>query len=1229
MKYRDLIQFNPIETIIELRSADDQRKAEELVRSYVMSDSMAELIQARILSQLSLDQVVDNKGVLLVGNYGTGKSHLMSVISAIASSKDYLPLAQNARFREDAEDIAGQFEVLRIEIGSTEKSLRGIITDCLEQDLKKRGIAFSFPDVSTINNNKDALMAMMAAFAKKYGQRGYLVVLDELLDYLKSRKDNELMLDINFLREIGEIIKTTRLRFISGVQEALFENPVFQHVSNSLLKMKDRYEQVLIRSEDIAYVAKHRVLAKTPEQKAMIRLHLEPFCKLYYKMAEQLEEYVELFPIHPAYIRTFQRIITVEKREVLKTISETIGSIINEEVPNEPGIVSYDSYWKRIKANPALKTDPDVGRVLEKSAVLEDIIDRSFTKPAYKPMALRIIYALSVHRLTTVDLDAKLGLTAANLKDDLTLFIQNMPQQDEGFLMSTLNTVLQGIMKTVDGQFIEYNKDNEQFYLDLHKDVDYDRKIQEKADSLGDHVLNRYYNDVMISALEWTRPEHVTGHKIYQYELNWAEKNIFRRGYLFMGGSQDRPTAQPEEDFYIYLLPPFGKLSDKSERKSDEVYLIFQSDAGFSQLLKSYAGAREWEILSTSGETRTTYAKRAQDSLRLLRRWLDEHKTTLFQVAYRNETKPLLEYLKGARMNELTVKGVVDLAASRALSAYFHDKYPQYPRFKNPVTRDNLSTLRQEGINALVGKATQLGNEVLDAFGFLVDGKIRLENSPFASFYIQRLKQLPEGHVLNYADIMEGDSVGYGYDKKFHFDEAFISILLTALVYGGHCVLVAADGKRYDASTMEALRQVSPNDIYQFKRLEKPKAVNLLLLRRLFDVLGLSEGLLASPSTQDAAVEQLQKTVKEKGEEAWQLKIAMDKAPTLWGEALVPTNTAEKLKEELSAVHKTADDIRSRFTTAAKLKNFDYSDQQMLALERGITAMKAVGTVRTFKDTVGELMSYIAAAELKLPQGSPLKESFTKEKKSFLLMRDQLLLKEYDSAHTDELQLRLEELQNRYAAEYMKLHGQYRLNIDGDRRKQKLMAGDSLKTLQALSGIRDILSLNQLHELTSQLLGLKSCYACTTPDLIRHADCPHCHFNPADMGEQPITGRLDQLEDKLDRLLTDWIGQILTALDDPILDGQKALLHDDQRKLIDTFIASRRLPRTVDQDFVESVNAVLSGLESVEIHMKDLQQAMMNWGPTAPEEFKQKLGDWIDEVLRGHDLGKARIVIKG
>ena len=77
MKYSDLINFNPIETVISINEADDKQKAISLTKSYVMSDDMAQKLDAGIISQLKLDEVVDNKGVLLVGNYGTGKSHLM------------------------------------------------------------------------------------------------------------------------------------------------------------------------------------------------------------------------------------------------------------------------------------------------------------------------------------------------------------------------------------------------------------------------------------------------------------------------------------------------------------------------------------------------------------------------------------------------------------------------------------------------------------------------------------------------------------------------------------------------------------------------------------------------------------------------------------------------------------------------------------------------------------------------------------------------------------------------------------------------------------------------------------------------------------------------------------------------------------------------------------------------------------------------------------------------
>lgn len=74
MKYSDLISFNPIEDVIQLVTADDSNKAREYVKTYIMSDAMVQSLKSPVLEQLQMDEVVDNKGVLVVGNYGTGGS---------------------------------------------------------------------------------------------------------------------------------------------------------------------------------------------------------------------------------------------------------------------------------------------------------------------------------------------------------------------------------------------------------------------------------------------------------------------------------------------------------------------------------------------------------------------------------------------------------------------------------------------------------------------------------------------------------------------------------------------------------------------------------------------------------------------------------------------------------------------------------------------------------------------------------------------------------------------------------------------------------------------------------------------------------------------------------------------------------------------------------------------------------------------------------------------------
>ena len=221
MKYSDLISFNPIEDVIQLTTADDANRAKEYVKSYVMSDTMAANLKSPVLDQLQMDEVVDNKGVLVVGNYGTGKSHLMSVISSIAKDADNLQYLQNKNFAKEMECIAGKFEVLRIEIGGVTMSLREILFGFIEDDFAARGIDFEVPDFDTVRDNKKLIRDMMMAFSAKYPDKGYLIVVDEFLSYLTSRDERQIVLDLEFFRALGEMCSKSKLRVKMCIRDRL------------------------------------------------------------------------------------------------------------------------------------------------------------------------------------------------------------------------------------------------------------------------------------------------------------------------------------------------------------------------------------------------------------------------------------------------------------------------------------------------------------------------------------------------------------------------------------------------------------------------------------------------------------------------------------------------------------------------------------------------------------------------------------------------------------------------------------------------------------------------------------------------------------------------------------------------------------------------------------------------------------------------------------------------
>ena len=203
-------------------------------------------------------------------------------------------MIRHSKVAEAVAPIAGHFKVLRIEIGGLEMPLRQIITLQLERFLEKLGVSYSFPAADQELNNKESLEEMMTAFNEAYPDQGLLLVVDEFLEYLQSRKDNELIRDLAILRQIGEVTKHLKFRFVAGVQEAIFDSVRFQHVAASMRRVNERFTQILIDRQDVSFVVSARLLKKSADQQNKIREYLTPFAKFYGSMNERIDEYVGL-----------------------------------------------------------------------------------------------------------------------------------------------------------------------------------------------------------------------------------------------------------------------------------------------------------------------------------------------------------------------------------------------------------------------------------------------------------------------------------------------------------------------------------------------------------------------------------------------------------------------------------------------------------------------------------------------------------------------------------------------------------------------------------------------------------------------------------------------------------------------------------------------------------------------------------------------------------------------
>jgi hypothetical protein len=202
----------------------------------------------------------------------------------------------------------------------------------------------------------------------------------------------------------------------------------------------------------------------------------------------------------------------------------------------------------------------------------------------------------------------------------------------------------------------------------------------------------------------------------------------------------ERSTAQPPRDFYVYILPPFQLASARPaasyEPLTDEVLLALHGlDADFETMVRRYAGARV--LANTASEHRQAYEDKAEASLRQLLRWLREHLAGRLQITHRGATRSTAQVLAQTCSSvSRDPKELLDVIAANLLAPGFGDAYPDYPRFSwlaQPISEAGRPAGAVDAIRMIALRVQQMLQDVAAL-------------QPAAAYLSEALASLPEEH---------------------------------------------------------------------------------------------------------------------------------------------------------------------------------------------------------------------------------------------------------------------------------------------------------------------------------------------------------------------------------------------------------------------------------------------------------------------------------------------------
>lgn len=836
MQVKDLINFDEIKDVIDIDSdLENEESCKALVDKYIISERLRGYLQ-EIAEDLAQPK---HKSCQIIGSYGSGKSHLLAFLSALLDNPDFSSYIQDEKVREAFEsNLNRRFAVVQFELQAGRTDLSHYFYDRVEMKLRdKYGIEIPSVDPDQVFDHKEKVREILGKVKEVDPQMGLVVIIDEISDFLKQKvKKEKKHRDTQFMRVLAQASQTMDFMLIGSMQEDILTDPEFNDEADSFGRTSERYRIVTISKEDIKKVVSQRALNKSLEQREELEELLTDYGQQIEEVHSKIDEFIDLYPVHPYVIEVFNQLPYFEKRGVIQFTVDEVKKILDEEFP---AFITYDRIFDLIASKHTVKSLDEVAEVVKAIDTLNSKIP--LLRDNLQEDARRIVKALAVLKL--YGQTANNGATPEELANELLIISDKFSGADR------IEMVLNKLREVTDGQFIAKSENN-YYYIDLEHTRDYDVIIKRKTEDLYDGATDEELVKVLKSVFELDSDSDYD--RVYDDYSYWPDKKSFRYGsFIYDDGSSE--VEKGDGDFNFVFVSPYrdrttikqdGSTAVLNLEYDDELDTLLKKAAALTSLIKNSPYPKNImrsrlktckgelkeklldKVINTEIENGTSYAGAGG--------LLSQQPDTLMEYYY--EIKPAL------------------------FGAYFSEKYDKYPKLANQLTPENIRGEVERTIKDILGSGEQVtvsnSQNLLKALQLLdSDNYPDSNNSPYAKLILKKLNN-NKGKNVKIEEIVE-ELAG----KPYGLNRELVYLILVVLTYNGETNLKKHGGKTVTAADLKDVLSsgLDAFDEISYITLETDFPVNEVA--KVLRVLDINPGLIKQKKNRKDALKQFKNEV--------------------------------------------------------------------------------------------------------------------------------------------------------------------------------------------------------------------------------------------------------------------------------------------------------------------------------------------------------------------------------